>query len=332
MRHIGGKLMAAVILLTSWTSCINEDLSDCGKDYSIRYDVKLKTNLQTELDTELETIEEKELGRRLKEALKNVFSDQARDLDLTFYGADSTLNYEETHVINSNKASYTIYLPVRDYQHLALANDDQEKNIVLKGREYAPDMVWEQIQGDTLESYENGLFSGRMKMEVKDQDQVFEVQMYMQISAAALVVNPNGVAYRSMRGVLTHLADGFTVRDSIYHHHDRSVIRVKNLGDTGSALRCLYGVGFPSRDLPYVSRAASDAEKGACWEFRAYVTMPDGKVTETILYVKEPLKAGNLKLIKTNLQPDGSLTTDAPEVGASVELDWKEGAEFNPEL
>lgn len=37
-------------------------------------------------------------------------------------------------------------------------------------------------------------------------------------------------------------------------------------------------------------------------------------------------------VVKVKLQNDGTLTTDNPEVGVSVELDWKPGGDFDVEM
>ena len=63
---MGLTLMAA--------SCIDEDLSDCGKDYQIVYSLNLHTDLQTYIDQELTSARERELGKRLKAALSDVFA------------------------------------------------------------------------------------------------------------------------------------------------------------------------------------------------------------------------------------------------------------------
>ena len=79
-------------------------------------------------------------------------------------------------------------------------------------------------------------------------------------------------------------------------------------------------------------RSRAEDEHEAAWQYRVYVTMPDGRVTESVLYVKDPLKAGRMHIIKASLNDQGGVIPDDPEVGVSIELDWKEGGIFNPEL
>ena len=54
--------------------------------------------------------------------------------------------------------------------------------------------------------------------------------------------------------------------------------------------------------------------------------MPDGKYVKNTLYMKNPLKAGEMQIIKVKLNDEGGVVTENPEVGVSVELDWKPGA------
>ena len=98
-------------------------------------------------------------------------------------------------------------------------------------------------------------------------------------------------------------------------------------------------VSFPSQDL-FKTRTVIETEapfiaqpgEESMWEFRVYMPQP-GKartranehVTETIIYVKDPLKPGQLKIIVGRVNPDGSVSVNVPEVSTSVTLDWQPG-------
>jgi hypothetical protein len=55
-------------------------------------------------------------------------------------------------------------------------------------------------------------------------------------------------------------------------------------------------------------------------------------VTKSVLDVKEPLQAGQIKVVKAQLQADGSLQPVSAEVGVSITLDWKEGGSYNSDI
>jgi hypothetical protein len=47
-------------------------------------------------------------------------------------------------------------------------------------------------------------------------------------------------------------------------------------------------------------------------------------VTESVLGVRKPLRAGQLKIIRAKMYSNGALEPDGTGVGVSVTLDWKE--------
>ena len=89
---------------------------------------------------------------------------------------------------------------------------------------------------------------------------------------------------------------------------------------------CFTTVNFPSKNG---TRAEGDP---TLWQFKVYITKPDGKVTETVLDIKEPLKAGDLKIIKGDLDDDAAVRPYNSRVGVSVTLDWNSGGEYEWEM
>ena len=86
MKNLYNTFLAAVMtisVIASLSSCIDEDMSDCGKDYKIQYNLQLNTQINTVIDVDLNLIEEQEIAARLKQALSKVFTDHAHDNDLS---------------------------------------------------------------------------------------------------------------------------------------------------------------------------------------------------------------------------------------------------------
>ena len=81
-----------------------------------------------------------------------------------------------------------------------------------------------------------------------------------------------------------------------------------------------------------VRSSASPESEDSYWTIQLYVTLPDGSITENLLYVREPLKAGELKVVKVRLKEQGEVEAVSVDVGVSVTLDWKPGGEYHPEL
>ena len=73
-------------------------------------------------------------------------------------------------------------------------------------------------------------------------------------------------------------------------------------------------------------------EETPLWQIKVYLTKTDDSVTETVLDITEPLKAGNLKIIKGALDDEGAVRPYDSTVGVSVTLDWNKGGTYDPEL
>lgn len=327
IRNISMVWLLSVLMCAS-CSIIDEDNSDCGKDNKIDYQLQLVTNITTELNTQLNTDVELPVARALAESLSTIFTHTAHDVDLSFYGTDSLRAYHEQHIMDANQASYSIYLPVREYHHLAVANISDAINVDLSDDETAQHSKLVQHTADTIDSHTTGLFTARQLIQVLgDEDQDFYVELYMANAAAALVIDTAGVAgIQDLRIFASGFANSFAVRDSLYTYTYDPVVRSNEVKIEGSQFACHYTVNFPSR--PSATRGSGEG----CWGFAVYVTLADGSVTENIISVETPLLPAHLRVIKAKMKTDGSLNPVSQDVGVSVTLDWKQGGVYEPEL
>lgn len=329
---------AAALAAVALPSCINEDLSECGKDYQASYTVQLHTNITTELETELTTQLEKAFGIELRSALSNVFTDRAQDLDLSFYTDDERLAQHDVHQMDASQAAYTIYLPIRNYQNLALANTAAEPLVQLDGLNMQRTLHLQQNeQADTVPSQSVGLFSARMPMEVEERDQEFHANLYMQNCTACLVLDPRTAPVADITGCVTGLASAFAVNDSTYSFAHSVPVRATLLRSSTNRLLALHATGFASRDSlespnSLDSRAPSATGKPALWQMKVYVRLRTGSVTESILSMHEPLRAGQLRILKATIRDDGGIVSTTPDVGIAIRLDWKPGGSHEVEI
>lgn len=340
-------IFISTLLLTS-CSTIDDDLSQC--EYTkIEYDLTLVTNITTEIETQLETQLntqlEMELGIQLREFLGDIFTDHAHDVDLSFYDTqgDSLRLQHDEHIMDANQASYTLNLPMREYMHLAAANVVDNQLVDLVNDERCHHSILYQDLPDTIASHTTGLFTARQDMEVLEGvSQNFSVHLYMANCAAALVIDTQGYDISGMQVYSTGFATGFLLCDSSYVYSDRSPIvrttKIAKADDSQEVAFC--SVNFPSRDVaqtrtviettePFITPYANEA----LWEFRVYVpvkggTRQGGSITETIMRIKQPLRAGQLKIVKGRVNENGVIIPDNPEVSTSVTLDWKEGLDI----
>ena len=325
----GRRIFATIGLAVIAAGCIDEDLSDCGMEFSINYSLRLTTNMHAEIEEELKSLHHKTLGERLKKELNNVFNNHAHDIMLSFFRQDSTLHHYEYDEPNHSSASYTIYLPIEDYIHTAVANEGEETAVTMSGSDDARTHSLIHTTTDTLESHTTGIYTARQEISVAGVSATFDVPLYMQNCATALVIDPKSVPVKSIRAVVSGMANGFHLQDSLYTYRSESVLRMKELTDTDSPLHCLYGVGFPTRNQ-IVSTRSDD--KPYIWRMHVYVTLTGGKTTANTLYMTTPLKAGSLDVVKATLNDEGVTIPDDPKVGVSIELNWKPGGEYDQEI
>lgn len=343
MRNILLVLLAAVF---TGCSLVDEDLSDCGTDYILDYELTLVTNVNTEIATELETTLSTDLelsaALALREYLKNIFTDYAHDVDLSFYDVaeDSVRLHHEEHIMDANQSSYTLYIPVRRYMHTAIANITENSVVQVVDGDYCHREKLQQTSQDTLSSHTTGLFSARQFMDIREgADQHFNVRLYMANSATAILVDTTGSNIRDLKVFATGFATDFSVRDSLYHFKSAPVFRMDSLPLSEKGGFCFASVHFPSRN-PFDTKAVIDGDdfiteenaENALWSLKAYVTMADGTVTESILGIGQPLHAGELKILKGKVVENGAILPDDPTVAVSITLEWSQGLEIPIDL
>lgn len=330
----------AMMVLVSGCSVIDEDLSDCDEALMLDYDLHLVTNMSIELQKEFDRQADANLLKALRSYLSPVFTDYARDIHLSFYDvqADAVLLHQEQHQMDANEMSYALFLPNRQYMHIATANVDGNGTATLEGSDYRHTAGLLQPRSDTVSTHKTGLFTARkmiQQVEKGGQNTVY-VHLYMANCAAGLVLDTSEAKLKDLKVLATGFASGFNIADSSYVYSDKPQMVVADKVNTGNnGQQCFCTVNFPSPESgttrtvtetedPFVSLDALDA----LWQFRVYATLPDGKVTESVLGVKKPLRAGQLKIIHARVYSNGGLEPDEPEVAVSITLDWKEAGNY----
>ena len=359
MKHLKTKALYICCLLGSaiaQTSCeiIDDDLSDCGKDYKLVYRTRLVTNMDDELESVLADAADAPVREALRSRFEGVFTDYALDIDISFYPADATADAARRRhaqeTMDGNRAEYAFYLPAEAYRNLAIANTRYEQRQGRGAVALTADTLATTAQlattaagitADTLESHSVGLFTARKDLAVpQSTDTVFEVPLYMANSALALVIDSatSEGRVRAFRTFAADMADRFTVSDSTYHFgHPDALWRTTVLSPAEGTKTAYWTVCFPSHDEPLTaaarrrpaSRLEYDYTDGdTYWRLVCLALMADGTTTRTVLSIREPLRAAQLKIIKAWLLPDGSVRPNDNEIGTSVTLDWKEGLVF----
>lgn len=316
-------LIALMTLSTAFglSSCIDEDMSKCGKDYKIKYNLRLNTQIHTLIDIDLNTTEERHIANRLKQELGTVFTDHALDNYLSFF-IGKVLYRHEANIMNANSVSYTIYLPRNDYQNLSLANTGSARNVKITGANDCKALALEQEQKDTINSHNIGLFTSRLTIDENDFEHDLQTTLYMANSSAVVVIDQSKVQPTELWGFVEGMATQFQVNDSTYSSSLNTMVRAKRINQD------FITNSIPTHDALYTVCFPSIKPE---WRYHVIAKVND-KYTETIFTMNEPLKAGKLKIIKTRLKEDGSLSTSNTAVGVSVKLDWKPGGSHDIEI
>lgn len=320
-------------------------MSDCGTHVNLDYELQMVTNMTTEIQTQLSMAADIRITQALRAYLAGVFSDYAHDVDLGFYDVvpDETGDWprlqHQSHIMDANQSSYILYIPIRKYMHLAVANLAENGLVSLRDYEYCHQVRLEQEPRDTIPSHKTGLFTARKRMEFQEtlEDQQVDVNLYMANCGSSIIIDTVGSGIRDMRVYASGFATAFEICDSSYvFSHSPVVVADKVELEEEEGCICFSAITFPSRDPSEDAKAIietedpfiSDLSEDALWEYRVYTTLADGTVTESLLGVFKPLRAGQFTIIKARVQRgDGAVIPGDATVGVSITTHWKEGME-----
>lgn len=344
---------------------IDEELVNCPQDITVDYHVRLVTNKTQELDAKLGTAKDRPLRMAIEDYLSGIFVDTAHDADLSFYvQPEDERTMHASEIWNASGKTFELKLLTGDYNNLVAANLSGNGVVQLAGDETSAGSFIKQKAGEVVESHSTGIFTARKAMQIvldRKVAQHFEVDLFMANDAGGLLLNVDACEnLKDVRCELEGLADGFKLLDSTYTYDAHTMVKADlidaqpytdllSANDASMSAMAyeggrwdlwtrlpviLCGVGFSSREI---SDTRIDG-KPVYWIMHLYVTLTDGSVTKSTIYVGEPLPAANLKLIKGWLLKDGSFTPETdPELdtmlaGVDVQLDWTPGPQFDPIL
>ncbi|MBP5719984.1 MAG: hypothetical protein J6W82_02825 [Bacteroidales bacterium] len=342
------KFLSILAIAVASTACclVDEDLSNCPDDYAIDYEMRLITNVQTEINTVLGLDANIKVSAALRQYLKDIFSDFAHDVDLSFYDYNEPRPVLQhfSDIIDANQTSYTLHLPVHEYMHLAVANIADNHLVDLDSEQACGTSRLLQefpSENNVIVSHNTGLFTARLPMRILEGvNQDFLVRLYMANCATALVIDYTGAPEISgFSAFTTGFADSFNIADSTYTFNRNPLVKADHVDVEDSIEDCYVTVQFPSKEPepkpetkvvvetvdPFIAPNADEA----LWEWQVYITLPGGSVTLTRLGLVQPLRAGQLKIIRIHIGADGSAIPFDSSVAASVQLDWHQGSDYD---
>lgn len=331
-RGRGGAIM--LLLLVSSCSYIDDHASDCpccdnGTAVNVDYNIRVVSNISVQINDQLKAETDAEVrdylsGRYVNPTINSKAS-------LFFYpksgGAPTSIDAQMDH----NTISVSLRLSAQQYRHITAIG--MSKTVQLKDSDADSTLCLQQIPGDTLGGHEQPLYTGRLDMTIENNvSQNFEVNLYRADADVAVLVTKKGT-FKDVKVYLTDLANGFNINDSTYTFTSNPLIRTEAQAVPKSDVTAYTATVFPSRDsAPGTIDPDVPAAKGAVWRVIVMATLPDNTVTRSVLYVRKPLRAGDLRIFRLLISTDGAAEVSAADVGASVTLDWKKGGEYNPEI
>ncbi len=346
MKRTWKSIALAALMITSAvsmsTSCsvIDDDLDDCYIDLEAEYELRLVTNESFELARTLS--DRPGIAEALRSHLSTVFTDEGRDLDLSFY-LDGTRQHRQTEAMdNAPTKQVGMTLPPEDYQHLAVANVQGNGTVTLQNSDSYAQVQLSLNAQQEIASQQTGLFTGRRTFTGMTWGAyACHMPLYMANSAAAIVLDPRTATFTDVKIYTTGFATSFTVADSTYHYDSSPLVRAERVAmpDT-TRWTAFCAVSYPSREPAALTRAVTHTDQPFdyndygedVWQYDCYVTLADGKTTRTTVGIRHPLRAGQLKVIVAYIDDDGRIRLYDQEVGGSTDLKWEKGYEYPVEI
>lgn len=333
--------MFFILLPLVFTACsiIDDDLTLCGEELVVNYQMQLQTQLSVQLQAELSAEKDSFVRHSLDRWLAPIMTDHAEDVDLRFYAGDNDeLHHQIKEVVNANRASYTIKLPKENYMHLAIANIASNRQVQISGEKHSETLNLSLGNNQTINTLPTGVFTARLPMVVNDTTKLFEVKLYMVTSAVAIVIDTTSCTdLRIVSGYMAGAANAFSIKDSIFRYDKPCRFITEQVPITAGHDNVAARSGAKSAVVsqPYTCHATvcMPTEDNRPWEVVMTANLTGNRHTTTTLTIKEPLRAGIVRVIKCNMDSDGKIVPEQDsEVGASVELDWNEGSDHDIEL
>lgn len=344
-----------LLLVACVQSCslIDDDLTYCGYDYEITYRLRLRIDLDEELSRQLYSPSDVTTIEAVREKMAPIFSNIGHDLDVAIIPTTNqdAVTSHNNYIIDASEATYNLYLKVEDYLDNAVANVDNNM-IVSHDNQATLSAALYEPNTDTIAPQRTGLFAGRLPIAVADtaNNATFEVILH-QVNSAVVLLIDDVLDNTSVEATVEKTATGFALSDSVFLFDRATHSKMEHL----SIATTFNSANAPANNSDGVNKrdaiAAADLTRrvvmttvcmpsadyptsgDVIWQVVAHVTGEDGTITQTILGIHTPLEAGTIRVLRTQMEPNGSLTPiGAEDIGFSVQLDWKQGSEFNQEL
>lgn len=302
-----------LILATgSFSSCIDEDLSDCpprAKDVEISYELKVSQDVS--------------LG----------YSDEVNSLHLGFW--DQPTNLFRELVLQKEDIPedmrFVVTLPVNNYQHIAVANDQQIDGSFIP---FASDVnqamfTYNFLTPDTVPATEQPVYSGKLQMNMEDsfKDEKYEV-LLEPVSGKFILHVSHPETLKNTKCFIKGTHQSLMLWEQNWILNDKIVTDANAFATTVSA----GSTDFSFYALPTYTPSITKSEtmQEGWWKIYFYSELND-KIVQHIFTVKKGVKPGDVFEATFNIYEEGGEAVDV-DAGVDFNPDWEPGSDYDIEM
>lgn len=304
----GSCLLLSVM---GFTSCIDEDLSDCPpatKDAEILY--------------KLEVAQDVALG----------FSDEVHSLHLGFWNSPSSLYRDDVIPQESLPADmiFRVTIPVDNYSHIAVANGESSTvgayspfpSNLSEALVSQPTSTADVISATGVPAYVGTL---QMNMEKGFETDHYEVLLTAASSKYVLHVN-RPETLKNMKCYIQGTKQSYAAWDKVWAYNEKVRTNASAYGTHGETTSDFEFYAFPTQ----VSVQRATPLEPGWWKLYLYSELGD-KIVEHIFTIKEPVEPGQVFEATFNVTEQGG---EAVDVDAGVEFnpDWQPGGDHDENI
>lgn len=303
----GSCLLLSVM---GFTSCIDEDLSDCPpatKDAEILY--------------KLEVAQDVALG----------FSDEVHSLHLGFWNTPSSLFREDVIPQESLPADmiFRVTIPVDNYSHIAVANGESS---TVGAYSPFPSNLSEALvsqptsTADVISATGIPAYVGTLQMNMKKGFETDHYEVLLTAASSKYVLHVNRPAtLKNMKCYIQGTKQSYAAWDRVWAYNEKVRTNASAYGTHGETTSD-FEFAFPTQ----VSVQRATPLEPGWWKLYLYSELGD-KIVEHIFTIKEPVEPGQVFEATFNVTEQGG---EAVDVDAGVEFnpDWQPGGDHDENI
>lgn len=304
----GSCLLLSVM---GFTSCIDEDLSDCPpatKDAEILY--------------KLEVAQDVALG----------FSDEVHSLHLGFWNTPSSLFREDVIPQESLPADmiFRVTIPVDNYSHIAVANGESS---TVGAYSPFPSNLSEALvsqptsTADVISATGIPAYVGTLQMNMKKGFETDHYEVLLTAASSKYVLHVNRPAtLKNMKCYIQGTKQSYAAWDRVWAYNEKVRTNASAYGTHGETTSDFEFYAFPTQ----VSVQRATPLEPGWWKLYLYSELGD-KIVEHIFTIKEPVEPGQVFEATFNVTEQGG---EAVDVDAGVEFnpDWQPGGDHDENI